>query len=225
MLLDDDRVRDGETVAGAFADVSRGGCPSCHSHHPPLTTCAGGWAPWDGEPVIVTREERRPPPPVVHLPPQDLLAAEGYAEHRRNNHARLRLEDRAGLVLEEEDRFALDLDGILGEMAVARWLRIVYVHTPEPIRLPDVGPAHVRATRHRYGHLIVRPRDPEGPFVLVVIRSPDFVIPGWIPSRVARTFPLRRPDLSRPAAHLIPQKDLRPLPPGADGIRALGSPG
>jgi hypothetical protein len=28
-------------------------CPACRGRHPVGTTCAGGWAPWDGKPVSV----------------------------------------------------------------------------------------------------------------------------------------------------------------------------
>jgi len=196
-------------------------CPSCHESHPPLTTCAGGWAPWNGEPVEVTLVKRRTPA-LVSLDPDELARADRYAEERVLNHEEVGSTDVAGLGLQDrEARLALDLDGVLGEMAVARWLGFAYVHTKGAFKVPDVGPAYVRSTRHATGHLIVRPGDPAGPYVLVVDRRPAFRIAGWLPSEVARTFPLRKPDRSRPAAYLVPQPDLMDLPEGAAGVRAL----
>lgn len=199
-------------------------CPSCHQSHPPLRTCASGGNPWTGEPVTVSYTVKGPPP-IVRLSAEELVLADRYAEERVENHHETGSSDRAGLVLEEEEaRHALDLDGVLGEMAVASWLAIPYVHTKGAFRIPDVGPAHVRSTTYRTGHLIYRPGDPEGAYVLVVDRRPEFEVVGWLPSYVCRTFPKRRPDRSRPAAHLIGQSHLRGLPAGAAGIRALQEP-
>jgi hypothetical protein len=199
-------------------------CPACHELHPPLRTCAGGGNPWTGEPVTVSYTVKAGPPPVVRLSAEELVLADRYADERVENHQETGSSDRAGLVLDEEARHALDLDGVLGEMAVASWLQVPYVHSKGAFRIPDVGPAHVRSTRYRTGSLIYRPGDPEGAYVLVVDRRPEFVIPGWLPSHVCRGFPLRRPDRSRPATHLIAQNHLRALPGGVAGIRALQEP-
>lgn len=82
-------------------------------------------------------------------------------------------------------------------------------------RIPDEGTAtEVRTTRHRNGHLIVRPGDHiRGRwFVLVTGYPPRFIVRGWIPGEQVKAHSIYHPpDRTHPAGSWwVPQSALTP---------------
>lgn len=129
--------------------------------------------------------------------------------------------DRHGLYTTRAQSLEMSVVGVMGELALSRWLDVGYRCRTGAFQLPDVGPAHVRTTKHRAGGLIVRPGDAEGPYVLVIDHRPTFHIAGWMTSQEAMTTPLRTPDKKRPGTHFVEQGALHPLPRGAAGLLVL----
>lgn len=212
--LDPDRVcwGCGEPPTHRYPD----GSPGYRSHtHPTYTATPEDIERW-GE------------MPWVYLSSEEVADARRYARARSGSSLRLGSKDRAGLVVEGNDRVRLDFDGVLGEMALAKWLGVPFEPGDGPSATPDVGPYFVRATRHRDGHLLWRPAsgrehaDPEGPYALVVIAPPALYVAGWLPSEVCRTFPLRSPDPKRRKAYMVPQGALRAIPKGEAGLLVVG---
>lgn len=182
-------------------------CPSCRLEHPALTTCAGGWAPWDGSPVSVARSS------TVALTSRQVESARTCAERmERESDNRKAFADRGGLDGSDRERsFEFTFSGICGEVAVASFLGTKYRCRTGRFGAEDVAGVHVRTTRHRFGHLIIRHHEKHGRYVLVIDERPRMRLAGWIDAEVARANPtyVRKLDSTRPTSYAVPQSDLR----------------
>jgi len=83
----------------------------------------------------------------------------------------------------EKSDWATDIDGVLAEMATAKWLGVYYEPRNMDFKGPDVGRrCQTRSTTHREGHLIIRPNDEklkDQPFVLCVTHRDTVWLCGW----------------------------------------------
>jgi len=111
------------------------------------------------------------------------------------------------------DTWHIDIEGAASERAVAKVLGI-YLEphlTPQAPGEPDVGPWHVRWTRHPVGHLLLYQHDPDqGVFILVVGEMPDYVVVGSIRARDGKRGEWWRDDTS---SWWVPQHALRDFDP------------
>lgn len=75
-----------------------------------------------------------------------------------------------------------DTNGALAEVAFAKWLGVHWDASINTFKeIPDVEGWEVRATKHRFGKLIIRSRDRmERRYALVVVMADRCIIPGWI---------------------------------------------
>lgn len=107
---------------------------------------------------------------------------------------------------------SLDIRGVECEFAASIVLNMSWRPTIGQIDQPDIGDGvDVRSTELANGRLIVKPKDAERPFVLVVKMSADtFRVPGWLMASEAKArFPLLTGHGD--AAHFVPQERLRPI--------------
>jgi hypothetical protein len=78
---------------------------------------------------------------------------------------------RAGLIdlnLNIANPWDNEIEGAAAELAYAKHKGLPYAGTCNTFHLPDVGAVHVRSTRYATGSLIIRPRDPDGIYALVI---------------------------------------------------------
>lgn len=79
--------------------------------------------------------------------------------------------------------WATDIDGVLAEMATAKWLGVYYEPRNMDFKGPDVGRrCQVRSTTYDTGHLIVRDNDEklkDQPFVLAITKRSTVWLTGW----------------------------------------------
>ena len=112
----------------------------------------------------------------------------------------------------EADRWDLDIESAMAEMAVAKAFNL-YWRGVSGVAAIDVGEYQVRSTYHQDGCLRLTDHDrDEEKFVLVVTDCPNFRIVGWIKAgdgKKPKYFLKKRPD--RPPVYWVPQKDLLPL--------------
>jgi len=74
----------------------------------------------------------------------------------------------------------LNIEGALGELVVARHLRIFWNGNMEQLKASDVGELEVRTSKVSSAHLVVRPTDKrDAKYVLVVGKAPEYTICGW----------------------------------------------
>jgi hypothetical protein len=105
----------------------------------------------------------------------------------------------------------VDIEGVCGEMAVAKALGIYYNGSINTFKLPDVGRLQVRMTPLQKGSLIVRPADPdEAIFVLVTAseRGYTYTVEGWMMGRHAKQDQWRESPNGRPPAYFVPINEL-----------------
>lgn len=158
-------------------------CPSCRRLHPPGTTCAGGWGPWDGQPWEV------PLRPVVTLSAEDIIEVEAHAEDVIATAKRLGLRNRW-----KYDSKAAELDGKKrgygAEKAVSiylglPWRKIVFTRRDAP-KLADVGDnVEVRIWGGRGVFCPVHDKDPDDRLIVFVYpaRFPSYTLRGWLIAR------------------------------------------
>ena len=115
-------------------------------------------------------------------------------------------------VISSRGDWQMDILGAIGEMAVAKALNVYWTPSVNTFKLPDIGTLNVRATEHNNGRLLLRPGDPPGIYVLVVVRKAECNVAGWIESDLARNAMYQsRPDLDGPLCWAVPMADLHPI--------------
>lgn len=106
--------------------------------------------------------------------------------------------------------------GELGELALAKHLRLPKTSTDNPFATGDVASGfEVRTTEHPNGHLLVYDSDPDARFFLAVVefdqRQISVSLPGWIMANDARVD--RFWGDGDPPCYWIPQNELEPITP------------
>ena len=101
----------------------------------------------------------------------------------------------------------LHIEGALGEMAVAKYLRIYWSGKGE-FRGGDVGSMQVRCTTYSAGHLLLHPDDKDDDqFWLVTGLNGSYMVRGWIHGYEGKNQDFWREDTGRPA-FFVPQSEL-----------------
>jgi hypothetical protein len=86
-----------------------------------------------------------------------------------------------------DNPWQIDIEGCLGEMAVAKFLDVYWVGKGQKY-LPDVGPYQVRTARHHSYDLLLHPRDDdERIFWLVTGMDGHYSIRGWLRAKDGKT--------------------------------------
>ena len=109
----------------------------------------------------------------------------------------------------EKSNWTNEIEGAMGECAVAKGLGIYWSPEVNVFKVPDVGMLHVRQTNHERGRLIVRPDDPDGVYVLVRGSLGSYEIVGWKYSSECRQDKYLASPNGRPAAWFV--DDLEPI--------------
>ncbi len=185
-------------------------CPACRQDHPPLTTCATGWRPWNGQPVVI---DVRAGPVLVTLTADEMAYAERIGRERwergrkRGGNDRLKSTARTNTP-------ATDVLGAVAESAVAKWLGVPWdeatIETPG--RRADVAGYGVRAAPEGRRDFPIRPGDSH-PMVMVLVRGARARLAGWYEPAEAYDHPEWRADRGGlgVAAWWVPVARLRSL--------------
>jgi hypothetical protein len=116
-----------------------------------------------------------------------------------------------------------DCNGAIGELAVAKSLRIYWNPTLNSGKKPDVSGYQVRATTRKNGCLIIRPNDKlEEVYILATFKFPIVRLCGWMWLSEAKIQKFHRPeDNMGPEAYWVHQNDLMhtPLPKVTNYVR------
>ena len=106
----------------------------------------------------------------------------------------------------------VNIIGIFGEAAVAKALNRFWLPTIDTFKLPDVGDFQVRCTTYANGHLIIRDDDPvDDIYILVIDKTPQFFIKGWIRGRDAQRPVYWRTPAEGDPAWFVPNVALWPI--------------
>lgn len=129
---------------------------------------------------------------------------------RRIEAIALDLKDRNGF---SGDSWGANIEGALGEMAVAKGLGRYFDATVNTFKSGgDIGPYQVRTRPHEAFELIVREDDREGDvFILVTGSAPFYDIKGWILGRDARRDDWWKGFGNKPKAWFVPLENLNAL--------------
>lgn len=106
-----------------------------------------------------------------------------------------------------------EIEGALGESAFARATGLFFDPRLGRYGTPDVGMFHIRQTTLPEGCLIIRPKDTDGVYALVVGSLGTYKLAGTITAERARAMSdcIKGPQ-DRPSAWFIPQDRLDPWP-------------
>lgn len=153
---------------------------------------------------------------VVHLTGEDREQALRHGLKRQKESRRIGIKDQWNST--KHSHFQIDVLGVLGEIAVARYLEIEFSPTVNTFHhtadiLHDI---EVR-TAAMCGNLIIRPQDrdiKDRKFVFVAIprwedEAPEAYLMGWLKGREAMMNKYWRDD--KPAAWFVPTSDLTPI--------------
>ena len=144
----------------------------------------------------------------VSLTPEEMLSAVIVGARRMIVSATANLKNSAGCGRKWDD----EIEGAMAEAALARETGNFFDPRVGRYNSKDVGEYHVRQTSLPDGCLIIRDKDPDGKYVLIVGSLGEYKIAGCIESVKARDMSqYRRAPNGRPPAWLIPQQELAPL--------------
>ncbi len=151
---------------------------------------------------------------IVTLSEKDLRWATAVGHERFWNARRDNRKDQHGLSDDIGQGYTYHISGARGELAAARALDVEWPARVDTFRkLPDIDPdIEVRATR-RGPSMLVRPKDKEfdAKFVLVLDRSPEFAVVGWLGAEVCRQDKWWKTPNNRPGAWFVPQSALHSI--------------
>jgi hypothetical protein len=118
----------------------------------------------------------------------------------------------------DEDTWTTEIEGVCGEMAVAKFLDVYYAGHIDTFKKPDIEPdIQVRTAlgNSRYKRdlrLIVREYDKNKErFVLVVAKSPVYHLGGWVYGHEAKNPNYLEGSNGRTPAYFVGQRDLRDM--------------
>jgi len=120
-----------------------------------------------------------------------------------------------------EGSWEIDINGCVGELAVARYLNLFWCGSLNDFKARDVGGmVDVRSRTKQHYELILHPDDPDDvPFVLAWVNLPYVELSGWTLARDGK-FPgfWSDPAGGRPA-FFVPKKHLEPMPSLLDWVK------
>jgi hypothetical protein len=112
------------------------------------------------------------------------------------------------------DLWTKNVEGVGGEIAVAKWLKIYWLPIIGDPDADDVGPYQVRTnSSRRFDDTCLRPKDREDRiFISVLSFMPDFEIIGWITGREGKQDCWYRDGTpGYPKCWYVPRHALRPM--------------
>lgn len=167
----------------------------------------------DGSEGSAARGEGAAFPFIVELTPQEIRVAVIVGANRNVRAYERGRRHRYGA--DEARGWSMHTQGAAAEIAVAKAFNRYWTDTPDPDYTGDVGPYHVRSTKHEEGGLLLHPDDPDdGVFVLVVGEIPVFRLAGWILGREGkreRFWLAGGPGGSGRPCFKVPQRELFPI--------------
>ncbi len=111
------------------------------------------------------------------------------------------------------NRWTLDIEGAMGEMAVAKDLGMFWSGAIGNLRAKDVGPFQVRTVTSdaRGGNLLIQRDDPDGDaFILVLCDPPRCVIVGWLDGTSCKQEKWWAEKVKDRPCYFVPPSALRP---------------
>ncbi len=112
-----------------------------------------------------------------------------------------------------KDGWQLDIEGALGECAVAKAFDIYWNGAVGKLSAPDVGKLQVRTTHHMDGRLILHDKDKdEDIFILVTGVNGKYILRGWISGKHGKdALYLSDPTKKGRQAYFVPQDVLNSM--------------
>lgn len=153
-----------------------------------------------------------PPPPIeVTLSATEMEIAALVACKRNIQNLILGRKDAHGA--SRENCWQLNIDGALGEMAVAQWRDKYWTGNLGNLKAADVGSLEVRTSLRDDARLILHKDSPDNRcFILVTGVGPVFMLRGWIWAREGKRSEFWcDPTSQGRAAFFVPQSVLRPM--------------
>jgi hypothetical protein len=113
----------------------------------------------------------------------------------------------------EMDFWGIDIEGAAAEMAYCKFTNQFWSGSVNSFKAPDCGSdIQIRSTKLNNGCLIVREKDPDSDYyVLVSGIAPEFIICGWIRGSDAKKKSYERAPNNRTPAYFVPQSALNPI--------------
>jgi hypothetical protein len=113
----------------------------------------------------------------------------------------------------EQRLWTESIEGAAGELAFAKWAGLYWSGSIDTFtKEPDVGPYHVRTRSKDWYDMIVRPHDADDePYVLVIGKSPNFQVIGWLYGREAKQEQWKDTKGGGNPAYFVPKAELRPI--------------
>lgn len=147
----------------------------------------------------------------VTLTQEEIDRADAIGRARHNENLAVGRQDAYGA--KKKGGLQLHFRGARGEYAVAKMLGISWTGNLSDLQAADVGPFQVRTTKHSAGRLILHPKDDdEDVFFLVIDRSPEFKVMGWIEAASGKQEQFwSDPTGNDRHAYFVPQGALNPL--------------
>ena len=118
-----------------------------------------------------------------------------------------------GLNADEEDLLAMDINGALGELCVAKVLNKYWDGGVNTYKGADIGDSIQVRTRFRHTYdLLVRDRDNPSHFYFHVTGMyPQYCVRGWMKGSNAKDVKYLAGHGGRPPAYFVPESDLNPI--------------
>lgn len=134
----------------------------------------------------------------VKLSTQEMAAAAMVGVRRKV--MSLKRQETAG---HDKTNWSDEIEGAMGECAVAKALGIYWSPEVDLFKVPDVGSLHVRQTSHANGKLIFRPGDADGVYVLIRGSLGEYEIAGWATSEECVNDRYLQAPNGRPPAYFV----------------------
>lgn len=110
------------------------------------------------------------------------------------------------------DTWSTDIDGALGELAVAKMFNVYWDAGVGTFKAPDVDRFQVRSTKLPNGCLIIRDNDNEDSiFILVTGEPPILTVAGWIKAEDGKLDKWKRAPNGRSESWFVPRTALHPM--------------
>lgn len=117
----------------------------------------------------------------VTLTEAEIVYAASAGAVRRLRNEREGLEEAHGVKRDDGNGWDREIVGAIGEIAVAKALRVYWNGNGTDRKRPDVGPWDVRSTSLPHGKLIIHKNDPDERVIFLVTgKAPTLSVRGWL---------------------------------------------
>ena len=158
----------------------------------------------------------------VTLTPAEMLTAAVQGAARYITNLRDRRRDKHGSV--GDSTWATHIEGVCGEIALAKVLGVYWSNHLARFDTDDVGALQVRTRPEAWHELIVHKHDRDDRvFVLLLGRAPTFRVAGWIRGADAKQATWWKDPAGGRPAFFVPQESLVPGLPPREAWQARGA--